>query len=663
MAINTGENEQGLKKIIDMTRLISIMILLIHCYYNCYAAFAQWKLTSNLSDHLLKNISQTGLLNSFMKSKLIALGFLLLSILGVKGKKSEKLNYRTAFAYLFSGLLLYLISGIILLIQNADVAIVAIFYMAITGIGFMLVVTGGGLLTRIIKNKLKPDIFNKTNETFPQEEKLLANEYSINLPASYNLKGKMRNSWINFINPMRGLLVIGSPGSGKSYFVVEHVIKQHIEKGFSMFIYDYKYDDLTRLAYNQYLKHRNKYKKPPLFFTINIDDPSHGHRCNPIDPAGMLDITDAVEAARVILLGLNRSWLKKQGEFFVESPINFLTALIWFLRKYEDGAYCTLPHVIELMQVKMDDLFTILRTEPEIDAYINPFISAFITNSMEQLEGQLDAAKISVARLSSPSLYYTLSGNDFTLDINNPEAPKIVCLANNPQKQEVYGPVLSLYITRMTKIINRKNQLKSSLVIDEFTTLTFLGFDTLIATGRSNKIATTLAIQDASQLKLNYGKELADVIVNICGNVIVGQVGGEMAKQISERLGKTLQDRESISINSNDASISRSKQLEIAVPVSTISSLSAGEFVGMVADNPEQLIELKTFHSTIINDHAFLKDQKENQLPLPLIRNVDKKEINVVYEIIKQDVKDIVNEVMNMILNDETKQHLHVRKN
>jgi type IV secretory pathway TraG/TraD family ATPase VirD4 len=193
----------------------------------------------------------------------------------------------------------------------------------------------------------------------------------------------------------------------------------------------------------------------------------------------------------------------------VESPINFVTTLIWFLRRYEDGQYCTLPHVIELMQVPMDKLFTILRTEPEIEAYVNPFISAFMTNSMEQLEGQLDAAKISVARLSSPQLYYVLSGNDFSLDINNPAAPKIVSLANNPQKQEVYGPVLSLYITRMTKIINRKNQLKTSLVIDEFTTLTFLGFDTLIATGRSNKIATTLAIQDASQLKLNYGRELA----------------------------------------------------------------------------------------------------------------------------------------------------------
>ena len=616
MAMHTGENEQGLKKVIDMTRMIAIVVLLIHCYYNCYDAFKHWQLTSKISDELLRNLSRTGLLSGFLKTKLIALGFLFVSLLGVKGRKSEKLNYRIAGVYLVTGLLIYFISGLVLIADGFDSEIMTVSYIFLTGLGFIMIMTGGGLLTRIIKNKLNPDVFNKENETFPQEERLLKNEYSINLPARYNLKGKIRKSWINFIKPMRGLLVIGSPGSGKSYFVVEHVIKQHIEKGFSMFIYDYKYDDLTKLAYNHYLANRKKYEIPPSFYVINFDDLSHSHRCNPLDPANMHDITDAVEAARVILLGLNRSWLKRQGEFLVESPINFLTALIWFLRRYENGAFCTLPHIIELMQVQIDNLFTVLRTEPEIEAYINPFISAFETSPMEQLEGQLDAAKIGMARLSSPALYYVLSGNDFTLDINNPKAPKIVSLANNPQKQEVYGPVLSLYITRMTKIINRKNQLKTSLVIDEFTTLTFLGFDTLIATGRSNKIATTLAIQDASQLKLNYGKELAEVIVNICGNIIVGQANGELAKQVSERLGKTLQERESISINSSETSITRSKQLESAVPVSTISSLSAGEFVGMVSDNQDELITLKTFHSMIINDHETIKKEKSKHIPI-----------------------------------------------
>ena len=662
MAMHTGENEQGLRKILDMTRMISILLLGLHFYYYCYRAFEAVGLTAELSDRLLINIKNTWLFSSFNKSKLFSLAFLVISLLGAKGRKNEKLNRKTAFAYLITGLLLYFLSGFIMLIDLLTRAELALAYGSITITGFVLILTGGGLLTRIIKNSLKPDVFNKGNETFPQEEQLLQNEYSINLPAQYNLKGKVRKSWINFINPMRGLLVIGSPGAGKSYFIIEQVIKQHIEKGFAMFIYDFKYDDLTNIAYNHLLQHKSKYSVTPRFYCINFDDLSHSHRCNPLDPSNMHDITDAVEAARVIMLGLNRSWIKRQGEFFVESPINFLTALIWFLRKYEDGEYCTLPHVIELMQVDLDKLFTVLRTEPEISAYINPFISAFLNDSMEQLEGQIDAARIGLARLSSPTLYYVLSGNDFTLDVNTPQAPKIVSLANNPQKQEVYGPVLSLYVTRMSKIVNQKGGTKMNVVIDEFPTITLLNFDTLIATGRSNKIATTLAIQDSSQLKLNYGKEWADVIVNICGNIIIGQNRGELAKTVSEILGKTLQDRESVSINSSDTSVSRSKQLEAAVPVSTIASLSAGEFVGMVADNPDQVIELKTFHSRIISDHTAREKEKEVYLPIPTVRRVDQKEINTTYQIIKQDVQDIIESELEEVLNNPEHAHLLIKK-
>src|SRR6201991_1659501 len=311
----------------------------------------------------------------------------------------------------------------------------------------------------------------------------------------------------------------------------------------------------------------------------------------------MTDITDASESARTILLGLNREWIRRQGDFFVESPINFLTAVIWFLKKYQDGQYCTLPHVIELMQVNYADLFSILRTEKEIEVLINPFVSAFENDVMEQLEGQIASAKIAMARLSSPQLYFVLSGNDFTLDINNPDHPKLVCMGNNPQKIEIYGAVLSLYVNRLIKLVNKKGKLKSSLIFDEFPTIYLNKVDSLIATARDNKVATCLGIQDFSQLRKDYGREQAEVIVNIVGNIVSGQITGDTAKQLSERFGKIMQDRESLSINSQDTSISKSKQLEAAVPPSTISSLSSGEFVGMVADDPDCKIELKAFHS------------------------------------------------------------------
>lgn len=660
--MNTGENEQGLRKIIDLTRMISIVLLLLHFYFYCYTTFSEWNLTAKIPDIILKNISHTGLFSNFHKTKFISLGVLLLSLVGAKGKKSEKLNYRIAFAYLSTGLIVYFMSVFCLYVPLANNT-ATILYISITAIGYILIMTGGGLMSRIIKEKLNNDIFNKQNETFPQEERLLQNEYSINLPAQYNLKGKNISSYINFINPMRGLLVMGSPGAGKSYFIIQHVIKQHIEKGFSMFIYDFKYDDLSRIAYNHFLKNRNKkYKTEPKFYVINFDDLNRCHRCNPIDPKDMLDITDAVESARTIMLGLNRSWIKRQGEFFVESPINFLTSIIWFLRKFQNGAYCTLPHAIELMQVDYDKLFTVLRTEPEIEAYLNPFVSAFINDSMEQLQGQIDAARISIARLSSPALYYVLSGNDFTLDINNPDAPKIVCLANNPQKQQVYGAVLSLYISRLTRIINQRNKLKSSLIFDEFPTIYFNGIDNLIATARSNKVATTIAVQDYSQLKNEYTREQAEVILNIMGNIISGQVSGDTAKFLSEKFGRIMQERESISINSNDTSISKSKQLEQAIPASTISSLSSGEFVGMVADNPDQVIDLKAFHCRIVNDHEALKAESDSYKPIPGICKVNNAVIQRNYQQIKQEVQDIIETEMEKILNDPARENMVVKK-
>jgi len=361
----------------------------------------------------------------------------------------------------------------------------------------------------------------------------------------------------------------------------------------------------------------------------------------------MTDITDATESSRTILLGLNRDWIKKQGDFFVESPINFLTAMIWFLRKYDDGRYCTLPHVIELMQLDYPNLFKLLRTEPEIDVLINPFESAFKHSAMEQLEGQVASAKIGMARLASPQLYYVLSGNDFTLDINNPEEPKIICMGNNPQKQQIYGAVLSLYISRVIKLVNKKHQQKSSLVFDEFPTIYFNGIDSLMATARANKVATTLAVQDYSQLKKDYGRDQAEVIMNIVGNVISGQVVGETSKLLSERFGKIVQERESVSVNASDTSVSRSTQLDSAIPPSKIASLSSGEFVGTVSDDPDQKIDLKVFHAEIVNDHEAIRLEEKSYKSIPTVRKISQHEIEDNYYRIKNDIQKIVRVKLN----------------
>lgn len=660
--MQTGENEQALRKILDMTRFIAITILILHYYYQLYAAFSYWGFVSAFTDRLLTNIAGTGLYSNFYKAKLIALGFLVISLLGAKGRKDEKQTYKTAAAYIITGLLIYFISYLILLLPWR-LPNVAMLYMAVTGIGFLLTLSGGTLLSRIIKDSLKDDIFNADNETFPQEERLLENEFSINLPAIYNLRGKQRKSYINIVTPQASCIIMGRPGAGKTAYCVRQFIIQSFEKTepYTMFVYDFKFPDLSRIVYNHWLKNKHRYKNKSECYFINYDDLTRSHRCNPLSPVGMVDITDASESARTILFGLNREYEKKSGDFFVESAINFITAIIWFLRKYQDGLYCTLPHVIELMAVRYEDLFTLLRLEPEIDSYIGDFINSFLEDSTEQLSGQIASAKVAMARLSSPNLYYVLSGDDFTLDINNPDAPKVVCLGSNPQKIKTYGAVNSLYINRMLKLMNQQDKLKSMGLFEEFPTISADVIPT-ITTGRSNKIATCLVIQDASQMTNEYGKDKATVILNTVGSVISGQVIGDSARQLSERIGKIMQDRQSLSINSQDTSISKSKQLESAVPPSRISALSSGEFVGMVADTPDQPIERKAFHSRIVADFEAINKEEKTYKPIPIIRQVDSIMIQRNYLKIKNDILDIVNSELEQLRNNPDKQHLIIKK-
>lgn len=661
MASQTSENQQALARISEMTRLIAIAVLALHFYYYCYGFFEGHGLRSPFTDRVLENITRTGLFTTMIKSKAVALGLLVISLIGTKGRKQQDMGFQAGLRVLMPGLFLYWASALVLYLR-ADLSVLAAVYMGCCSTGFIMVISGGTLLSRVIQIKLGGDIFNSENESFPQQERLLENEFSVNLPAEYSLKGKRRRSWINFINPFRGLLVLGSPGSGKSYFIIRHIITQHIAKGFSMFIYDFKFDDLSVIAYNHWLKNKSRYKVPPMFYTINFDDLSRTHRCNPLEPASMHDITDAAESARTILMGLNREWIKKQGDFFVESSINFLTAVIWFLRRYQDGEYCTLPHVIELMQMDYEQLFSVLRTEQEIQVLVNPFISAFQNDATEQLEGQIASAKIALARLSSPQLYYVLSGNDLTLDINAPQAPKIVCIGNNPQKVQIYGAVVSLFVTRLIKLVNTKEKIKSSLIFDEFPTIYLNNIDSLIATARSNKVATTLAVQDLSQLRKDYGKEQADVLMNITGNLVSGQVSGDTAKQLSERFGKIQQGRTVLSVNRTDTTVASSVQLDLAVPASKIAALSSGEFVGMVADNPDEPVALKAFHCRIINDHKALSAEQESFKAIPPVRQVSQDSVRKAFSQIKQDVQEIVDQVLAQINLDPAQEHLRVVK-
>lgn len=640
--MQNGENAQGLRSILDFIRLGSVFVMLVHFYSNCFPLFIECGLTAEFLNRFVHDLYQRlPFFGTATIDKVSALALLVISLIGTKGKKSEKMKLIPVLFALGAGLLLLFSTTAILYLRRREFWVLQS-YIVVTTFAYLIILYAGSRLSRYIRLRFQEDIFNMKNESFPQCEDLIESEYSVNLPAKYQFRGKSRSSFINLLCVFRGTLILGSPGSGKSYYFFSEVIRQHLMKGFCMFVFDFKFPTLSTMTYNYLLEFWQKFPVKPQFVVINFDDLSRSHRINALPPDLMPDITDATESSRTFMLALNKQWAQKVGDFFVESAINFCTALIWFLKQYDGGRFCTLPHVIELAQIDYQSLFPVMATNSDISVLINPFVSALKRGANEQLEGQIASAKIAMARLASPSLYYVLSGNDCDLDLNSPSAPKVICAGSNPAKQQIYSAVLSLYVERMLKLVNQEGKAKSSLVFDEFPTIYVPNIDTLIATARSNKVATTLGIQDMSQLVLNYGKEKADVIMNIAGNVVSGQVMGDSARQLSERIGKILQERESVSINSAETSVSKSSQLESAVPASKIAMLSSGEFVGLVADEPGRQIRLKAFHAEVVKDHAASKAREGAQQPIPVIRNVTQEDVEENFRQIKADVRELV---------------------
>lgn len=534
------------------------------------------------------------------------------------------------------------------------------FYIFTLTAGYLALLMSGLWMSRLYRHNLMEDVFNMENESFMQETRLMENEYSVNLPTRFYYKKRWNNGFVNIVNIFRACMVIGTPGSGKSYAIVNSYIRQLIAKGFAIYIYDYKFDDLSTIAYNSLLKNMDKYEVKPRFYVINFDDPRRSHRCNPINPEFMTDISDAYEASYTIMLNLNRTWIEKQGDFFVESPIILLAAIIWYLKIYKNGIYCTFPHAVELLNKPYSDLFTILTSYPELENYLSPFMDAWKGNAQDQLQGQIASAKIPLTRMISPQLYWVMTGNDFSLDINNPKEPKLLCVGNNPDRQNIYSAALGLYNSRIVKLINKKKQLKCAVIIDELPTIYFRGLDNLIATARSNKVGVLLGFQDFSQLTRDYGEKKSKVIQNTVGNIFSGQVVGETAKTLSERFGKVLQQRQSVSINRQDVSTSINTQLDSLIPASKIANLSQGTFVGAVADNFDERIEQKIFHAEIVVDHTKISAEEKAYQKIPVINDFKDRNGNDImmqqiqrnYDQIKADAQAIINEEMRRIKND-----------
>ena len=615
---------------------LSVIFLLLDISYYCYDIIPI--LHNRLSHHLFDLLTELGIYRNCYIAKSLSIVFLFLFIMNTNPTDRKHNLYLQLFAAVTA-------TGIMVIANHLEIS--SVIYIILISISYItLYIVGTTLPWRF---SISAEEYNDIEDTIQQERRLISNKYSINIPTRFKHKGRRYKGWINVINPFRATMILGTPGSGKSYAVYYPFIRQMIEKGYAMYVYDYKYPDLSKIVYNILLKNQSGYKIAPKFYVINFDDPSKSNRCNPLNPAFMTDIADAYESSYTILLNLNRSWAQKQGDFFVESAYVYFAALIWYLKIYKNGIYCTLPHALVLLTQPYKVVFDILQSYPELKSYLVAFINAMEEGAMEQFQGQIASAIIPLTRLNSPALFWVMSGDDFSLDINNPSDPKILCVANNPDRQSIYGAALALYNARLLKIINKKGQLHCGVLLDELPTMFVKGLDNTIATARSNKVAIVAGAQDFSQIIRDYTEQEAKVIINTVGNVISGQVRGDTARLLADMFGKEFRERESRTYNQDSRSFTLNLQQEDIIPQSTIATLSQGQFVGVLSDNVGQKTNNKFFHCEIVVDVEERSNEEKNYVPIPPLCEVEGGDIE---QLVRQNYKQIYRDIEQLIMDE-----------
>lgn len=598
--------------------LVGCLLVIINLYYYVHPLLSQHGMTAEIADLIVGKLRSGGVFVTPYRTKLIGIGLIAAGLVTQTGKGSN-VSWMTVLVSAFLGAGLYLFPFY-----------TSLLYLVTTCVG--AIVFGWSIATAGRKFSAFNEAINDRNETFDQCREKIATGDSINIPMKFQYRYRWRKGWINVINPFRATMVLGTPGSGKSFSVYGPFIEQMIAKGYSMFVYDYKFPDLTEVVYNEYIANLHKYDVIPEFCVINFNDPTKSLRCNPLNPDYIKDPADTTEIADLVMLNVNKAAVEKE-DFFTLSAKVYLDALIWFLKIYEDGRYCTFPHVIELMAQDYKKVFSILSRYPELEAKIKPFSNALEGGAQDQLQGQIASAQIPLNKFVSPSLYWVLTGDDFTLDINDPKHPKILCVGNDPDRQAIYGTTLALFTSRMFKLINHKGKRKCGVLLDELPTIFLKGLDNLIATARSNLVAIVLGAQDKSQLKRDYGEKESEVIFNTVGNIFAGQVNGKTAEDLSKSFGKEFRKRESQTRGIEQDSVNISFQHEELLPLSTIETLSQGVFFGKVADNNDSKINEKFFCGEIQRDLKKLKKKKKRWQKVPKFTDFGEEEArNSAYE-------------------------------
>ncbi|SHJ40700.1 type IV secretory system conjugative DNA transfer family protein [Aquimarina spongiae] len=601
------DSKLSIDMIILVTMLLCIVLLGIDIYAHHIDQLYDLGMTHTyINKMIIKLYSVAPFLESSMVIRSLVLGIFSFASFGFHVKKKPEADTKNSLYYLALavGTLVFVIAG--------ELPVPMFPNLGLTTVALIAFIWALFKIRRHFNYFGSKDEFNDENLIFKQEQGVMTNPYSVNF--------KTDKGFINVVNPFRATMVLGTPGSGKSYSVIEEYIRQHIQKQFTMLVYDFKFPSLAKETYAFYQFYKEVYQIEPTFNVISLDDIQKSNFVNPLSPDLIRKAADAIEASQTVLYNLNKEWITKK-DFFAQSAISYFASCIYFLKIYEGGKYCTLPHAITLASCPDEKVFKILGSYPELKFFMTPFADALEKEAYEQLSGQTASARIPLSQLATKELFWVMGNNIYpelnvSLSINDPEKPSLLVLANSPATQTTNSPALGLISTQILKEINTQGRQPCSVIIDELPTMYFMGLDNLIATARSNKISTTIGMQDLEQLKRDYGNEVAATIFNIVGNIFSGSVRSETATKLQEIFGKKKQKLKNISVDTSSTSYSINENLEYAIPVATISQLSQGEFVGVVADNFGEEINRKIFRGKIKVDQR--NDQIKDPIPLTI---------------------------------------------
>ena len=686
---------------------LGLIVFFIGLYYFSFPVFRDSGMSVLWIDQVIARFYAGGIYRSYLYTKLFSMALIFAGCMKRTAKGTD-LSWGQILAFTAATIIVYLFPPITPKIN-----------LVTSIVGVLMCLVSMAMIQRKITRLTDPS--EDIEDSFEQCEQLVENEHSINIPTLYRWKGRSRHGWINVVNPFRASIVLGTPGSGKSFSVYGPFIEQMVAKHYTMFVYDYKFPDLSESVYNelvrqcydirdghlvpkagfyhcvtlpdgQELLHRYKAdgktrERPmvdergeivlrddnpvwvdvqpnehpiPQFYCINFSDPRYSHRSNPINAKYIQSGTDATEIANLVMENVNKGKQKGADDFFSLSAKVYLDAIVYFLSIYDPdkgtpkegtrkGCYCTFPHVIELMGTDYRKVFRALLNYPELEVKIGLFASALKDKAMEQLQGQIASAKVPLLPFATEDLYWTLSGDDFTLDVNNPDFPKIICIGNDPDRQSIYSTTLALFTSRMFRLINHKGKLPCGVLLDEMPTIYLKGIDQLIATARSNKVAILIGAQDKSQLTRDYTREEADVIFNTVGNVFSGQVSGVTAKEFADAFGEEWRQEQSVSEGDSSSSVSTTYRLQKILPASRIESLSQGTFFGKVADNINQKIRKKFFLAEIQIDMEEYARKQASWIKMPRLTDLGTDDPSEIYRIKKANYDRIKREVAEII--------------